>query len=727
MAEEKKVVAFKVVVDNSDLDRSAAAAAERVDELKEKQKQLDRTTDSGRIAYQKYSAEIKKAQGDLRKYTDLQKKNIIATESAEGSNDQLRAQLSLVTAEYNKLSAEQRENSEAGKALGNQVAELTAKLKENESAVGDNRRNVGNYEEAISSAIEKNKLSTAFTNENTEANAGLSAQMEKSARSATAIAGTFALLSNVIGDNEKAQDALRKVTLAVTAATVLSNLAKEKGAILDTIAFAKTKALTVAQSAYNAVISTGTIAAKALRAALVATGVGAVVVAVTWIVNKMNSLKEETSGAAEEADRLADALERIRREEQEQAFEVLSRSQKAELKDLERNIELRKAQGASELEMAELNIELLEKRRLQLKEIQFDASQGIVNEEKYRDALEEEKDIANDLAIAQIERNKLLKEQREEQEAYIQQFEEVEEAVPFKFTNVQDILDEQEAFFESIGMQYENFAEGKVRAEQEAADAISEMLRKQDEEAEQFFIDNAEREAKRREDIQRTADIALQYSTQIGQIFADSITEAGFQAEDFARRLAVLGIDALEKSLLAAIAEITFKQIASKGFAGIATTAILTSVVTGAANIAKNALSKPVKFEQGGEYDPFGIDVGGRLHSQGGTKYFGEDGNVIELERGEKMFVTNRKTSSLLKGIAALNMSMGGRGMSGSSSFLADGGFASRGVVDSVNGQFNTAQLASDIVRSLPAFQVSVSEINRVQNRVSVTDSVTSI
>jgi multidrug resistance efflux pump len=88
MAEEKKIVAFKVVVDTDDLDRSATAAAERVEMLKQKQKELDKSTDSGRIAYQKYNAEIKKAQGDLRKFTELQKKQIVVNESLEGSNEQ---------------------------------------------------------------------------------------------------------------------------------------------------------------------------------------------------------------------------------------------------------------------------------------------------------------------------------------------------------------------------------------------------------------------------------------------------------------------------------------------------------------------------------------------------------------------------------------------------------------------------------------------------------------
>jgi chromosome segregation ATPase len=214
MAEEKKIVAFKVVVDTDDLDRSATAAAERVEMLKQKQKELDKSTDSGRIAYQKYNAEIKKAQGDLRKFTELQKKQIVVNETLEGSNEQLRAQLSLVTAQYNSLSKEQRENTEKGKKYKEQVSELTATLKENEKAVGDNRRNVGNYEEALRNAGVELQKTTAFTDKNRKSNLQLQGQMEASARSAAAIAGTFALLSNVIGENEKAQDALRKITLS---------------------------------------------------------------------------------------------------------------------------------------------------------------------------------------------------------------------------------------------------------------------------------------------------------------------------------------------------------------------------------------------------------------------------------------------------------------------------------------------------------------------------------
>ena len=81
-----------------------------------------------------------------------------ALEAEAGSNEQLRAQLKLLTTSYDGLSEEQRENSEEGKALTENIKNITDKLKENESAVGDNRRNVGNYSEAIDGALGKVNL-----------------------------------------------------------------------------------------------------------------------------------------------------------------------------------------------------------------------------------------------------------------------------------------------------------------------------------------------------------------------------------------------------------------------------------------------------------------------------------------------------------------------------------------------------------------------------------------
>ena len=727
MADEQKTIVFKVDLDNEDFIAAAAQTRRNVEQLKEEQKQLDRSTEEGARAYERYEAVIKQTQMEMRRLTDLQKAKIQFNKAEEGSNTKLRSALKILTASYNELSKEQRENTYEGRKLGEQIASITAELKANESAVGDNRRNVGNYTESIIEASNELKTASAFTDKNTKANLELSSQMEKSARSAAAIAGGFALLSQVVGENEAAQDALRKITIAVTAATVLSNLAKEKGAILDSIAFVKTKALTVAQGAYKAVIESSTVAVTALKFAIAGIGLAAAISLLTRFTKKTKEYADAADEAAKSARNMADAIDGIWDKRNEEAFDALVNAHEAEIAVVERRLKLREAEGATDLELSEISLQILQTRKRQLEEVKSQVLQGIIAEEHYSEAIKEELDVVNDIAIAQIKRNALLQEQAAEQARLNALFEEEGDKPVKVFTGVNDIIAESKALFEDLGLSYESVGDALVRVANEQTDALKTQMGEADAEAEGFFQNELERQAMLQEKFAQTATTMQEYGVQIGQIFAESMTDAGFEVEAFFRRLVALNIDILQRSLLTAIAEIYFREIASKGFAGIATGAALTALVVGATEAAKAALSKPVKFEHGGEYDPFGVDVGGRLHTHGGTKYYGEDGNVIELEKGEKMFVANRKTSSIIRAVAGLNQLMGGRGLSGASSFLADGGFASRQISDSVNSQFQSAQLAADIVRNLPEFRVSVTELNRVQGGVNNVKAVSTL
>jgi len=90
-----------------------------------------------------------------REQTNLLQAHNTVMNAEIGSNEQLRAQLKILTSEYDKMSQEERENTDVGRELAAETLNITNKLKENEKAVGDNRRNVGNYEAAITSALGK--------------------------------------------------------------------------------------------------------------------------------------------------------------------------------------------------------------------------------------------------------------------------------------------------------------------------------------------------------------------------------------------------------------------------------------------------------------------------------------------------------------------------------------------------------------------------------------------
>lgn len=138
--------------------------------LKEEKKQLDeagKAFKSGSLSqddYKKAVSDSTKAQVELTKQLTDTNKSISDNNSAikvsttllksqEDSVDALRAQLAKNTKELNAMSAATRNNTDEGKALVTETKEISDKLKEMEKAVGDNRRNVGNYAESIQEAM----------------------------------------------------------------------------------------------------------------------------------------------------------------------------------------------------------------------------------------------------------------------------------------------------------------------------------------------------------------------------------------------------------------------------------------------------------------------------------------------------------------------------------------------------------------------------------------------
>lgn len=113
-----------------------------------------------------------KLKGQQQEQTALTK-NLDAYRSAigkaTGSVDQLKAQSALLTAEYNALSEEQRENTEAGRELAAQLEATNEALLKAGQRVGDNRRNVGNYSASLRDAIKESGFLGGVTSKVTEA------------------------------------------------------------------------------------------------------------------------------------------------------------------------------------------------------------------------------------------------------------------------------------------------------------------------------------------------------------------------------------------------------------------------------------------------------------------------------------------------------------------------------------------------------------------------------
>jgi len=139
----------------------------------------------------------------------------------------------------------------------------------------------------------------------------------------------------------------------------------------------------------------------------------------------------------------------------------------------------------------------------------------------------------------------------------------------------------------------------------------------------------------------------------------------------------------------------------------------------GGAQIALIAKQQPPapQFAEGG-----GIDIGGKSHAQGGEDVYVGGRKVANVEAGEKLFVLKKTASRHIDALGGLNMAFGGRAWTDSpvsyaaeGGAITDGGFGIRQTSSEANTMATLNMFAKNIVESLPTPMVSVTEFEKVQ------------
>lgn len=152
------------------------------------------------------------------------------------SVETLRAQLALNTKALNKMSVEQRTNTESGKQMVAQTKEISDRLKELEKGVGDTRRNVGNYAEDIEAATANLGGMTGATGQMIKGMSGGIASIK--AFNAALMANPFVAIASailaVISAIGKLMD--RNNELAVSVKTILAPIELIITKVLDAVA-----------------------------------------------------------------------------------------------------------------------------------------------------------------------------------------------------------------------------------------------------------------------------------------------------------------------------------------------------------------------------------------------------------------------------------------------------------------------------------------------------------
>lgn len=287
------LIAKSIALAKTKKDLQAAYASEK--------KELDALNQNyadGLVQQDKYDATVKKLNKSLietRKAildnTEANKQNNAEIKSTKTLLDNeatsvnaLRAQLAQNTTELNKMSEAQRTTSKEGQDLTEQTKALSDKLKELEKSVGDNRRNVGNYAESVKDGILQTQGLTGGTG-------ALVGQMK------SGITGVQAFNAAL-----KANPIIFVVSLVLTLIGIIEKLMKRNSELATSLqaAFAPFKVILGRLLDWI----TGLFEGVAFLLENLAK-------AVTWLLDKLGLISEETKRAAEEGARLAGETQRI--------------------------------------------------------------------------------------------------------------------------------------------------------------------------------------------------------------------------------------------------------------------------------------------------------------------------------------------------------------------------------------------------------------------------------
>ena len=155
MADNKEQVILEVVIKNDAALKRLKENKQDIAELREEQALLNKTTLEGKEAYKRYEDEIK----NLRKHNVLLNQEIRnnnkSIEDQEGSLQSKRAELSRLNKVYVNLSQAERESAK-GRDLQKKILSLNTTIGDAEKKLGDFRRQVGNYENTMKSALGAN-------------------------------------------------------------------------------------------------------------------------------------------------------------------------------------------------------------------------------------------------------------------------------------------------------------------------------------------------------------------------------------------------------------------------------------------------------------------------------------------------------------------------------------------------------------------------------------------
>ena len=743
MSDIKKTILLEVDIDNSDAERRMAQLTQEIDKLKTANKENTKETQAQRIEVEKNNVAIKSAQQEYNNLKSTLVSNTNAAKANKGSYTELYNQWKAAEAQLKNMAG-------AFKTNENGVIELTQEYHDQSKAVDDLKKNlllfnagisqgnlnVGNYGNTLEGMrmqlqqmradlqkveigsqafVElKEKIDAADTSLQ-QAEGKIDSMGQKIAKnqikdgfndlqsSAMATTAAIGVLSLAIGTDSKAGETLRKITIGLTVAQTALTIAKAKDDIIGSALLIKNKALAASQAIYTAAVGASTGALQAFRTALLATGIGAVIAGLVLLIQRLRSSKDATDEAAEAQQRYNDKLKEAK-EREDQFAESLAQQNKGK----KRQIELRKAEGASAEELLRLNKELLkdeqdgidlamksnitDEERIKLQERLYDITNElkILDAEYYKQQTEINKKRNEELLKARqssTEAIEMITEPINRQKELIEQFKPL-----LTYLYGKDVVEGALAYVDVL-----NDEEYALKGVERVKKNLQEINDKED----------AARDARLKKQ-QEQIDLTVSAAKQMGEALGNVLTDSEDRVKDFNKQILLITIKALKNQLEIAMAAGVLKELASKGFAGIVTGAILSGVMEAAFGVAINSIE--------------GFATGGKI--KGGTPINRANGDNVLITAKTGEVIMNETQQRKLQSVAGRDV-FTKLGIPG----FDTGGVIGNGINTTVNNALSLAEMRSlnSMLRNQPAPVIVYSEFENFKQRVEFAERAGSL
>lgn len=422
---DKETILIEVQFDNKAVDAARKALQQNINALQQNKKELSNIqkevkngnalTEQGAKRYAELNAKIEENKRAIKSNTAIVQAATAQRATENDSLDMQRQYLNTLQKAYAGLTAEQKEAMGGTEELEKAIKAVSDSLKEQEHAIGDDRRNVGNYTESIHQAF------------------------QEMSHAGELLSPAISLLKGMGGEGQKAAaalDSLAKVMqLAGKAEKVLSQARQAEKAA--------TEGATVAQEGLNAAMSANPIG-------LIVAGVSTLLPLVQQIISAVGDASDEIAAFNNELERQNKIIDQMRNDAQFEAKVAAIMGASAQ-----EQIEIRRKAAQEALRIADAEVD-------RLNEIKANGSrkERKAANEAYEKAVEQQKAAWNALMAIN-------------QEATLQDLSDKKQAEDKKTQIVKDSVEERNALERQYGI--DRMEDQRILAEAEIATELAKQ------------------------------------------------------------------------------------------------------------------------------------------------------------------------------------------------------------------------------------------------------------